>query len=202
MYVYVLVKHRERVNMTCIVGFVENDGTVWMGADRAGAAGAYSRSRKDVKLFKNNGTLIGCTSSFRMIQLLQYELVIPEWRAEKDLHKWMVKKFIPKVRACFKKHGFLQKEKEVESGGTFLVGVNGRLFSVQSDFQVAENDYYDSCGCGYAYALGALYGMDGQECDTDERITNALNAACEFSGWVKPPFDIMSIKNTRVKKKQ
>jgi hypothetical protein len=34
--------------------------------------------------------------------------------------------------------GYAEKDKEAEKGGCFLVGVGGRLFQIESDYQVAE----------------------------------------------------------------
>jgi hypothetical protein len=59
--------------------------------------------------------------------------------------------FIDKVRTVLKDGGFATKEKEMEQGGTFLVGIRGRLFSVQSDYQIAESaSRFEAVGCGGA----------------------------------------------------
>jgi len=41
-------------------------------------------------------------------------------------------------RECFKEGGFATKEDEKEIGGNFLVGIQGRLFCIESDYQVEE----------------------------------------------------------------
>lgn len=53
-----------------------------MGADSAGVGGLNISIRGDQKIFHNNEYLIGCTSSFRMTQILRYRFVappIPDW---------------------------------------------------------------------------------------------------------------------------
>ena len=55
--------------MTCIVGLIHED-KVYIGADSAGAANGNITIRKDKKVFKVGEFIFGCTSSFRMIQLI------------------------------------------------------------------------------------------------------------------------------------
>ena len=141
--------------MTCIVGLA-HEGKVTIGADSAGVGGLDIANRKDVKVFTNGDFVIGCTTSFRMIQLLQYKLTAPKRHPGTDVMRFMVTDFVEEVRKLFRDGGFTTKEKEAESGGHFLVGHAGRLFCVQSDFQVAERaDGFDACGCGESYAMGA-----------------------------------------------
>lgn len=173
--------------MTCIVG-IAAEGKVFMGADSAGVGGWDIANRKDVKLFKNEGLVIGCTSSFRMIQLLQYQLHPPKRHPDTDVMKYMVTDFIEAVRTCLRNGGFMKKEAEVEQGGCFLVGCAGRLFQVHGDFQVAERaDGFDACGCGESYALGALAVMSASG-PPRERLQGALEIAAHFSAGVRGPF--------------
>ena len=65
--------------MTCIVGIVDKlNNNVIMGADSAASSASIIVSRKDVKMFRKGDFIIGCTTSYRMIQLLQYSLQLPE----------------------------------------------------------------------------------------------------------------------------
>lgn len=171
--------------MTCIVGIAEG-GRVFLGADSAGVGGMDIANRKDVKIFKNGEMIIGCTTSFRMIQLLQYALVVPRRHPETEVMKYMCTDFIESVRHCFRSGGFMTKQNEVESGGQFLVGYEGRIFAVHSDFQVAERaDGFDACGCGDSYALGSLACTTGEP---NQRLSVALNTAARFSAGVRAPF--------------
>lgn len=175
--------------MTCIVG-VEHKGRVWIGGDSAGVAGYSISSRADEKVFKNGPYVMGFTSSFRMGQLLRYSLVPPAPNT-RDLDRFMVTTFVDAVRACLKAGGYASKDKDVEEGGTFLVGVAGHLFGIQSDYQVAkEVNGYAAVGCGEDLALGALYAtrrMPNQR----SRVRSALEAAAEHSAGVVGPFRII-----------
>lgn len=173
--------------MTCIVGIATPTG-VLMGADSAGVSGLDISNRKDVKVFKNEDLVIGCTTSFRMIQLLQYSLHPPKRHPDTDAMRYMVTEFTESVRNCFRNGGFMSKDSEREVGGTFLVGCAGRLFRVDSDFQVGERaDGFDAIGCGDAYALAAMACIDGSLSPRD-RLQRALETAEHFSAGVRGPF--------------
>ena len=182
--------------MTCIAAIVK-DGMVYMGADSAGTDNCFGQvRRKDSKLFERKGFLIGCTSSYRMTQLLRFKLDPPKFHQEdKDLYEYMCTDFIDEVRKCLREGGFAQNNKGEEWGGSFLVGINGRIFHVEDDFQVGESfDNYDTCGCGDRYALGAFSALAAFETTNQKEITPhdklviALQAASRFNAAVRGPF--------------
>lgn len=176
--------------MTCIVGLVDGD-RVWMGGDSAGVNGLDITVRADTKVFRNDDCLIGFTSSFRMGQLLHYRLEPPPREPDADLFRYMVVDFVDAVRGCLKDGGYAHRSNEVETGGTFMVGCEGRLFTVQSDYQVGEAVRgYHAIGCGADYALGSLASTAGL-CP-EERVLKALQCAELFNGGVRAPFTIQS----------
>jgi hypothetical protein len=181
--------------MTCIVGLVDAEtGTVWMGGDSAGVAGTDLAIRKDVKVFRNGDYLIGFTSSFRMGQILHYRFVPPTPHPDADLDAFMATTFVDAVRDCLKRYGYAQIINNQDNGGSFLVAYQGRLFQIQSDFQVAETMIgYDACGCGDNLALGALWAT--QQCfDPELRVLVALNAAAAHSAAVAAPFTVLKLE--------
>lgn len=182
--------------MTCIVGLAEG-GRVYIGGDSAGVAGLDITTRADAKVFRNGPYVMGFTSSFRMGQLLRYGFKPPQPHADDDLDRFMVTQFIEGTRRCLKDGGYAQVHDNTERGGTFLVGIRGRLFTVFGDYQVAEpDDGYTSVGCGEDYALGALYTAKRSLSPT-ARIRAALRAAAYFSGGVQEPFQIVSTRRMR-----
>jgi len=172
--------------MTCIVGLVQ-DGKVYMGGDSAGVSGLDIIVRSDRKIFKNGPFLMGFTSSFRMGQLLAYKLKVPERKEYQDIMEYMVTEFVDAVRTTFKDGGYTFIKDSRETGGAFLVGYEGRLFQIESDFQVCESSYqYDACGCGTPYALGSL--RNSYSLEPRERLQQALETAAHFSAGVCAPF--------------
>jgi len=178
--------------MTCVAAVIY-DKTVYMGADSAGVAGSALTIRADQKVFINGEFLIGFTSSFRMGQLLRYAFDPPKYREdEKDLYKYMVTDFVNAVRKCLKDGGYAQVDKGEESGGWFLVGIRGRLFKIESDYQVGESvQPYEAVGCGEAYALGVF--SVTHTVDPEDRIRLALGSAEKFSACVRAPFIVLKI---------
>lgn len=174
--------------MTCIVGVVE-EGKVYIGGDSAGVGGWDLTIRKDKKVFRSGEFLIGGTSSFRMLQLLHYSFVPPAYDADTDLEKYMTTTFVDAIRQTFKDGGYAQKNSEQESGGNFLVGFRGRLFQIETDYQVGESLCgYDACGCGYEVARGTLYATPDMQ--ATKRVELALKAAEYHNAGVRAPFHV------------
>lgn len=179
--------------MTCIVGIVDGKD-VYIGGDSAGVAGLSLTVRADRKVFRNGDFLFGFTSSFRMGQLLAHSFTPPKRYSDDDVDKYMVTTFIDGVRACLKTGGFAEKSNEAEQGGTFLVGYQGRLFKIESDYQVGfTDDGYDACGCGEQIALGNLFATKPFMKPID-RVMMALAAAEQHSAGVRGPFHVEKLK--------
>ena len=178
--------------MTCIVGLA-HQGKVWMGGDSAGVAGLDLAVRKDPKVFRRGPFLIGYTSSFRMGQLLRFKFNPPEIPDGMDLFEYLATLFVDALRTCLKDGGYARKVSEEETGGTFLVGIHGRLFAIGNDYQVAENAApFAACGCGDSVALGALEVMPEGMLPA-AKLRRALEAAEAWSAGVRGPFVIDSV---------
>jgi ATP-dependent protease HslVU (ClpYQ) peptidase subunit len=179
--------------VTCIVGVVEGD-RVFMGGDSAGVcSNSYSLVvRADQKVFRNGLFVFGFCGSFRMGQLLRYSFEPPKHPRRMDVYRYMVTLFIDEVRKVLKAGGFAKKEHDVEEiDGAFLVAYRGRLFEIDSDYQVGEAvDGFGATGCGAAIAQGALYVSQGVE--PKKRVRAALEAAERYSGGVRRPFYVMA----------
>src|SRR5277367_6187487 len=119
--------------MTCIIGLVDK-GDVYIGGDSAGVAGLSLTIRADEKVFGNGPFVFGFTSSFRMGQLLRYKFSPPDQTVNQGDMEYMVTSFIDSARRCFANNGF--GDKEATRGGTFLVGFNSKLYTIEGDFQV------------------------------------------------------------------
>ena len=178
--------------MTCIIG-LETEGAVFVAGD-SGATNGYDGYRSRLKkVFRRGPFLIGYTTSFRMGQILQYQLEVPRQAGGDDL-KFMATNFIDAVRKCLKDGGFSEIDNNREEGGTFLVGYRGCLYDVDSDFQVnSSQDGHAAVGSGYMVARGAMYVTAGL--DTRKRLRMALKAAEHFSISVRGPFYVRRLAN-------
>ncbi len=184
--------------MTCVVGLVEKD-TVHMGVDAAAVQGWTRRTSKSTKVFKRGPFLIGFTTSFRMGQLLEHHLTVPPKKDDEDDVAYLVTTFVERVRTLLKDKGFTKIEQNNEKGGQFLVGYRGRLYTVESDFQLNEtHEPYQAVGSGADFALGAMMALDALP--PAKRLKRALQVAAHFNMGVAPPFTFMSMSAAESKK--
>lgn len=178
--------------MTCIVG-IAKDGRVILGADSAGVGGWDRRIRADRKVFKNGELIFGFTSSFRMGQLLQFNLTAPPIHEGHEPYEYAVKQLVPAIRDTLRGGGYTKTDNGREEGGAFLVGFRGRLFAVHNDFQVAESrECYESVGCGCDLAMGAMHALP--ELEPMKRLEAGLQAAAYFSAGVAGPFNFVELE--------
>ncbi len=182
--------------MTCVIGVVEprRRGTarIHIGVDSAAVSGWTRRETRLSKVFRRGPFLIGYTTSFRMGQLLEHDLEVPKRAPELGDMAYLVTHFIEHVRMLLKNKGFAKIESNSESGGQFLVGYRGRLYSVDSDFQVGESaDGFDAVGSGADVALGAMAALD--KLPPAARIRRALAIAARFNMGVMPPFVVKTL---------
>lgn len=177
--------------MTCIVG-LEADGHVLIGGDSAGISGYSITIRADQKVFTRDQYAFGFTSSYRMGQILRYDADLPEPdHNHRDLDAFMVSWFVPAVRKALEEGGYTRTRDGREEGGTFLVGIRGRLYCIDSDFQIGRStDGYMAVGCGDDLALGSLHSTPHVPPRT--RVKQALKAAAYHSAGVSGPFKVVS----------
>lgn len=190
--------------MTCIIGYVDKDGNIFMGADRLTTSGNNGNNKKIIrrhsKVFLRGDMLMGCTGFVRLAQLLRFKLKIPKHPKKMDDYEFMCTLFSDSVRDCLKKNGYCTIESNVEkiydTSAEILIGYKSRFYKLYCDFQVSEmslEDNYLVCGCGEKYALGSL--ATNKEKDVRKIIFYALKVAEKFSGGVQRPFDIIRIKS-------
>ena len=170
-----------------------------MGSDHAASddKSGWIMSRKEPKCFKVGQYAIAFTDSFRMGQILQYSWSPPKYiptKTNSGLDKFMRTKFIDSVKVAFKDHGFGDiGGTDEDTGGIFIVGLEGRIFVVDEDFHVGENVInYMAEGSGGMFALGALHATKNQK-NPKMRMKLALEAAAEFSMSVSAPFTYIQV---------
>lgn len=178
---------------TCIVALKCRDKSIIIGADSAGTDSAWLSSRhvRDEKVFRNGDFLFGCTSSYRMLQLLRYSFDPPDRKAGQSRESYMATDFIEAVRKLFKDYGFAKIQHERHDGGTFIVVYDGEIYRVQDNYAcLRHGDFFLACGCGEEYALGALHVTEPME-DEVGRVLKALRTAAHFSAGVRGPFHVI-----------
>lgn len=188
--------------MTAVLGLVHNQ-VVYLAGDSCSTAGdeyhienykkVFSRNIKSAYATKKKFKMVfGYTWSFRFGQILQYDLVIPDFDPLQDVFKYMVVSFIPALRQALSNGGLLEKNNEVETGGTCIIGFQGRLFTIYNDFNVSEpRGRYTAIGAGYEYCLAMLdYLMQQKEINPEDICITSLGIAANHCTSVRPPFHI------------
>lgn len=178
--------------MTCIVGMIDEDGTVVMGGDSAGVNRSEDlQVRKDPKVFINGQFIIGVCGSWRINQLLRFS-TFPVFNPGDDPVRFLAMEFAPALRAI------LKDEKDDEANKPdFLIGFSGRLFHIYTDLQVSEeSNPYEAAGTGARFARGALYALVQANPDWDTRcwVETALEASERFCSGVCGPFTILRLE--------
>lgn len=175
--------------MTCIVG-IAHEGRVVIGGDSAGVSGWDLTIRADAKVWAEDGWAYGFTTSFRMGQVLRYRFEPP--KREGPIERYLVTDWVDHLRSTLTHAGWLQTKDGRADGGTFLVGHEGRLFTIEDDFQVAEAvDGFAAVGCGAQAALGALWATRNWR-NPRRRAITALEAAERHNMGVRGPFKVVT----------
>ena len=115
--------------MTCIVA-LEDQGTVYMGADSAAIDGDMVSIRVTPKIFKIGKFLIGYCNSFRYGQIIEHHFKPPA-QQEKIVMKYMVTKFVPELRQTLETWGYEEKDSSIIIGYGTQIAL-GSLYSTSS----------------------------------------------------------------------
>jgi len=191
--------------MTCIVGLVE-DGIVYIGGDSAACDDSSLQIIKDSKVFKKGDFIFGISGNPRMYDILKYNFEIPNRVESFDVLDYMYIDFIPELKKCLLENGALIKQDEVTSSSSWImVGYNGRLFVIESQFHISESILnYNALGSGMDVALGCLYGLEdlmrGEwilKMSPKDRVMLALKTSEQFNCNVRRPFTIISTEEDK-----
>ncbi len=177
--------------MTCIVGLVE-DGITYIAGDSAGSNSYVMRPRADRKVFRKGSFLFGCAGSFRMAQLLKYNLDIPVRNGATPPDRYIHTAFLDAIRVTMWQGGHSQQVLGEELiAGAVIFSYQGGLYSLEPDYQIAELSVpFMAIGCGAQVALGSLHSTDGMK--PTERVRMALEASEQYTQGVRRPFILLS----------
>jgi ATP-dependent protease HslVU (ClpYQ) peptidase subunit len=184
--------------MTVIAAAIDEDGTVWMGADGVLLEGDDCvRRDKHPKVFLLDDFLIGGSGGRRAIQLMRYMFTPPPVEGQVD--EYMVKRFAAELRTVMKDNGG-ECDSEEDGGDTktlmdagFLVAVDGELFEVDSAYSVTCPQFpFHAIGCAKQEALAAMLTATQLGVRSAKKIVElGLMAAAEFDVNIRPPFSIL-----------
>ena len=147
--------------MTTIIGVEYANRCVVLGDSRVvGDSKIYSHPDM-VKVITNGNYLVGVAGDVRALQVVLHTWKPPAFLAKDrtNIFQFMVNKVAPSLKQLLTDAGLLDsKSPDKDFEINIIVGLNGSLFEIDSDFAVSrsESGYY-GIGTGGDYALGALY---------------------------------------------
>lgn len=178
--------------MTCIVAARDKDRIV-LGSDTQSTGGWVKYRCLNPKVFRVRDMMIGGTTSWRMLQILQYHLdSITLSEPATDPLAWTVKTFIPRARAVFNEHGFMSKDDNRDVGGVFIVAKAGRIICIQNDWAALEWEQpFAAIGSGEQCAVGAMHHANAAGLDAMKVAQAGLSAAAFAAVGVQGPFEFL-----------
>lgn len=179
--------------MTCVIGYVSDNGDIFMGSDSMAVSLTDWMILREPKIFIKNDMIFGTASSLRFGQILKYSFNAPLHLENISTNEYICHDVMIELNKTFEKVSYKKDDKGDDEDWTFLLGYQGRLYTVQSNLQIVEDvNRYATIGCGGDFAKGALYVMDQLNKTPENKITKALEAASQFS-MVKEPFHILKL---------
>jgi ATP-dependent protease HslVU (ClpYQ) peptidase subunit len=170
--------------VTTIIGVEFANRCIVLGDSRiVGDSKIYSHPDM-VKVVTNGNYLVGVAGDVRALQVVLHTWKPPALLAKDktDLFKFMVNKVAPSLKQLVTDAGLLDnKSADKEFEINVIIGLNGSLFEIDSDFAVSRNsDGYYAIGTGGDYALGALYAGVTPEQAADIAAVNDSKTAGPF----------------------
>ena len=172
--------------MTVIVG-IRHEDLVYLAADRGLSDDDIITSMSAPKIRQNDKYLIGYADSPGTGQLLHW-ITLPT-PPKRNVEKFMRTTWVNAVRKQLNDSGVDLKD---NAHASFLVGVSGQLFFIDTnDWQVTECEYM-SIGSGASIAMGSLYTTSTWK-SAEKRAITAVSAAIELSPSCMGPIDTLVI---------
>ena len=171
--------------MTTIIGVEYANRCVVLGDSRiVGDSKIYSHPDM-VKVVTNGNYLVGVAGDVRALQVVLHTWKPPAFLAKDktNIFQFMVNKVAPSLKQLLTDAGLLDsKSPDKDFEINIIVGLNGSLFEIDSDFAVSRNsDGYYAIGTGGDFALGALYAGVTPEQAADIAATNDSKTAGPFT---------------------
>ncbi|EON7974069.1 hypothetical protein HI146_RS28735, partial [Escherichia coli] len=194
--------------MTCIIAHTDGVSS-FIAGDKLGSNGFTKTVQTEPKVFEkefiklhDDGLTrtkevmaLGYTTSFRMGQLLNYNLNLPEQDASQTFSQYLVLKVIPIIRQMFKEEWGARDASQDVGGGQFIILHNHTIYEVQEDFSVLQpKTRITAVGSGTYHAIAAMQAYIEVENESKkplhERIKSIFKIVSDNVTSVSEEFDV------------
>ena len=172
--------------MTTIVA-IQHPNKVVIAADNQVTSTRKYRHHKMAKITKRGQYLIAGSGEVAACDIAQHIFVPPKPTVEdkKDLYHFMIAKFVPALKKCFKENEYkwisTPEEEDYETKFMFLVAVCGEVFEIADDMSITLDDSgIYGIGSGSSLAIGALH--------AGANLDQALEIAAKIDPFTSAPF--------------
>jgi len=184
--------------MTCIVG-LEHEGTIYIGGDSCTSCGQMYTATYQNKVFdvetRDDKFLIGITGTVRGADILTYSFNPTRRNKDDSDDKYMKTTVAETARQAFNSCGHASNKDGIDQNyGEYLIGYNGHLYVMASDYCIMSCPDGNAIGSGGEVALGSLWTTRDWK-DPKKRIMAALEAAEAVISSVRSPMYIKELKN-------
>lgn len=188
-----------RLELSLVIGYVEDDGSVLMGADSvvSYAGDRFITRVPKIKKFRKD-LIVGGVGHLGPLMRLFSSLKVPPRKPKDDPVKWLSVDLVDEIRDCMADAGSLRDSESVESVGVdLLIAYRGQLATIDSGVSVmAPEGKYLAIGSGQDHAMGALYVLEDSDLTAKQKVVRALDSAAFHTLYVHPPYTFESIKGT------
>jgi len=178
--------------LTTVIAYADKKtNKVWMGCDSA-TTGEHQTIITESKVFKKGKLLIGVSGCLRSADILEHRMKLPAKR-KLTSDKYIRTAIVDAIRESLCSYGAMSiNDGEHESPLCLLLGYDGRLYKMYSNFSINESIIgYNATGSGGPFALGALYNSHFLNIEAD--LIKALEAGEEFDQGSRGPFHIFIV---------
>lgn len=196
--------------MTCIIAHT-NGTSSFIAGDKLGSNGFTKSIQTEPKVFEKEFIrinddagltrtkevmAIGYTTSFRMGQLLTYNLNLPQQDSHETFPQYLVLKVIPIIRQMFKDEWGSRDTSQDVGGGQFIILHNHTIYEVQEDFAVLQpKTQITAVGSGTYHAIASMSAYLEVQQETNvalhNRVESIFKIVSENVTSVSPEFDIL-----------
>jgi ATP-dependent protease HslVU (ClpYQ) peptidase subunit len=176
--------------MTTIIGVQNADGCVIASDSRVAEGGKVYTHPNMVKAVERGSYIIGGAGDYRALQVVLHGWQPPllTAKAKQNLYEFVINKVSTSLKATLVEAGIEFNKGSEDSDSKFelqlLIGINGTIFEIDSDFAVAMNDTgLYAIGSGGDYALGALH--------AGATVLDAMRIAAVNNNGTSAPFHIL-----------